>query len=126
MRYFLDVVDKLEEADFFLDAMKTQCDSFRAFRFNFSAYCSAARSVTWVLQAVGSQYDGFDTWYSEASATLQRDPDAKYLVQARNESEKEGHVPVGSSRPGDAMAGQASTLHLFDRLRKAAAPAPPP
>jgi hypothetical protein len=125
MRYFLDIVDKLEEADFFLDAMKTQCDSFRAFRFHLSTYCSAARSVTWVLQAVGSQYDGFDAWYSEACATLQRDPVAKYLVLARNESEKEGHVPVGSSRTGDAMAGEANTLHFFDRLRRAAAPAPP-
>ena len=125
MRYFLDIVGKLEEADFFLDAMDSQRDDHRAFGFHLSAHCSAARSVTWVLQAVGQQYEGFDAWYAGFIEELKQDPVAKYLKIARNQSEKEGRVPLGSSRTGDPTIGEVSTLHFFGRLQGLKALNPP-
>ena len=51
MRSFSPVDEKLEEADFFLEGMAASEKSWLRTRFLFSAFVSAARSVTFALQA---------------------------------------------------------------------------
>jgi hypothetical protein len=41
---------KLQEAEYFLEQMKRNVDNFAHFAFNLSAFVSAARSITLVMQ----------------------------------------------------------------------------
>jgi hypothetical protein len=93
-RSFGLVEEKLCEADFFLDQLRrSRRESFYA-RCYFSAFVSAARSVTWVLQAGMSGVTGFETWYGLAQAKLKSDPLAPFFVEIRNRSEKTGENPL--------------------------------
>lgn len=97
-----DLVDeKLAEADFFLDKLKNSVRNPFESRCYFSAIVSAARSVTFVLQAVmRSQVEGFDLWYDTKQEELRQDPVARFFVATRNDTLKEGLNPVtaGSMR----------------------------
>jgi len=68
--------------------------SFEA-RFYFSAFVSAARSVTWAIQASLSHVNGFETWYSTVQQRLQDDALSRFFVQTRNMVQKRGHNPFG-------------------------------
>jgi len=88
------VEEKLREAEFFLDELcKTNRRSFQAQCF-FSAFASAARSVTLALQATMSDVDGFSDWYEQAQARLKLDPLARFFVEIRNDSIHKGLNPL--------------------------------
>jgi hypothetical protein len=82
-----DLVDeKLAEADFFIEKLKDSATDFFAARCYFSAFVSAARSVTFALQGVmKSRVDGFDEWYERKQGELRRDPLARFFHDARTE-----------------------------------------
>ncbi|MBC7108976.1 MAG: hypothetical protein H5T41_09395 [Methanomassiliicoccales archaeon] len=56
---------KLNEAKYFLEQMKEHADSTEEFAYNLSAFLSAARSVTWIMQNEFKNVPGFEEWYSE-------------------------------------------------------------
>ena len=91
MRSFEIVEDKIEEAHFFLSKFETLCigNIFEA-RYYFSAFLSAARSITFSLQASLSDLPGFCDWYSVFQEQLKSDPLCCFFHLARNESQKVG------------------------------------
>lgn len=108
MRSF-DLVDfKIGEGEYFLKKIRNSKDIFEV-RFLFSAYVSAVRSVTFCLQAVLSDIDGFKNWYSTKQENLKKDSVAKFFLEARNLSQKVGTVPISS---GSSSNGK--TKHYFD------------
>lgn len=102
-RGFHVVADKVAEADFFLKQMEERSRSIEEFRFLFSAFVSAARSVTFVLQAVMSEYPDFETWYAPRRERLKDSGPAKFYKDLRNHLQKVGGAPLfhsGFSRDG--------------------------
>lgn len=102
-RGFYCVADKVEEADYFLGRMKEAYSDIGEFRFLFSAFVSAARSVTFSLQAVMSGYPDFDSWYQPRQGRLRESRLARFFVDIRNHMQKVGGAPLfhsGSSRNG--------------------------
>lgn len=96
-RGFYLVSGKVAEADFYIQKMKS-CDSFeREFSYYLSAFISAARSVTFTLQYVMSEYPNFSDWYPERQARLKADKLARFFVTLRNESQKRGVLWVQTS-----------------------------
>jgi hypothetical protein len=94
--------------------------------FYFNAYASAARSVTFVLQAVMTAVPGFAAWYEAEQAKLGRDPVAAFLLQARNETQKVGIEATRSHGSGTMAHGRHVRCRphfAFVTLRKAR-PAP--
>ncbi len=88
------VEDKLRETEFFLDRLRESSRlSFDA-RFYFSAFVSAARSVTLSLQATMSGVPGFEPWYQNAQAKLKADPLAPFFIEIRNVSVHKGLNPL--------------------------------
>jgi hypothetical protein len=88
------VEEKLQEAQFFLDRL---CESGRldlSARFYFSAFVTAARSITLALQATMSGVPGFGAWYESAQATLKADPLAPLFIEIRNVSQHRGLNPL--------------------------------
>ncbi|MGH6662572.1 MAG: hypothetical protein ACREB6_13620 [Rhodospirillales bacterium] len=103
VRSFHLVAEKIDEADYFLARMQEHVAEFEAFRFNYSAFASAARSITFILQSVMHDVAGFKDWYAKRQAALKADPVASFFVEARNNVLKTGINPItlaGRSSPG--------------------------
>ena len=102
-RGFRCVADKVAEADYFLGRMKETYAEIEEMRFLFSAFVSAARSVTFSLQAVMSGYPDFDSWYQPRQKRLKESRLARFFVDLRNHLQKVGGAPIfhsGWSRNG--------------------------
>ena len=94
-RSFGLVEDKLREAEYFFDLLSKTSRHSQEARYCFSAFVSAARSVTFALQACLSDVEGFKGWYVTAQETLKSDPLAPHFVEFRNKSQKTGESPIG-------------------------------
>lgn len=112
-RGFYIVAQKFAEADFFLEKMRETQFYFDDFSFNLSAFSSAARSITFSLQAVMCKYPNFDIWYAPHQSSLKSNGLAKYFVNLRNHMQKVGDAPVrhsGAIRFGKLRSG----AHFID------------
>lgn len=92
-RKFYIVIDKVSETDFFLEKMK-QFSGFDDFKFYFSAFVSAARSITFCIQSVMSKYPNFDKWYPNRQQKLKDSKLCRFFVDIRNHSQKVGDIPI--------------------------------
>ena len=102
------VEDKLREADFFLAHL---CESERlSFESDcyFSAFVTAARSVTDAMRVSMKGVPGFKAWFDEALKRLKTDPLAPFFVEIRNEVVHEGINPLN----------RVSLEHLRDDLSR--------
>ena len=88
------VADKVTEADYFLSQMKLNGTDIYELRFLLSVFVSAARSVTFSLQAVMSGYPDFDTWYRPRQERLKQSELATFFVDLRNHLQKIGGAPL--------------------------------
>jgi hypothetical protein len=97
MKCSFDWVDeKLCEADYFLTKMSENGSSPEIVRYNFSAFVSAGRSVTFALQAVKNHVNGLMQWYDERIEKMKIDPLSRFFITARNDVQKSGLNPVYS------------------------------
>ena len=91
---FQVVEGKLCEAEFFLN----QFSGSSRFSFDaqcyFSAFVSAARSVTLALQATMTDVADFEQWYQSARDKLKADPLAPFFLDIRNKSVHRGLNPL--------------------------------
>jgi hypothetical protein len=55
------------------------------------------RSVTWLLQKDLRHADGFNAWYAGKQETMRTDPVLRWLVEARNQIEKQGDLELRST-----------------------------
>lgn len=81
---FALVRNKLGEAKFFLDQMAREQHNLELFNYYFSAFLSAARSVTWCMQESMKHVSGFDAWYSKKRQALNKSYLAKVFLGLRN------------------------------------------
>lgn len=110
----LDLIEwKVAEADFFLDEMSHAGFNIFAFQCNFSAFLSAARSITLTLQAVMRHIPGFDEWYATARLAIERDALARFFVQRRNLATKTGDLGISGGLFRQGSTGP-DIRHFFD------------
>ncbi len=81
---------KFMETCYFRDLLVNNLNNELLTSFHLSAFLSAARSVTFVLQKESTHKEGFKEWYQSKQDVLKEDEIMTLLVQLRNESEKEG------------------------------------
>jgi hypothetical protein len=81
--------DKLNEAYHFLEQLKEKQSERDVFRYNLSAFLSAARSVTLVMKKEFNKAPGFKEWYEKAEGAMKKDTDMKLFVEKRNITLKE-------------------------------------
>lgn len=113
VRYPFWLIDgKLREADFFLEKLRTAPD-LDAARFYFSAFLSAARSVTFALQKCLVGLAHFDAWYEGPQKELKDHPIAAYFKSIRDQVIHEGLNPLERHERGvGAIIG--SNFYLVD------------
>jgi len=102
-RSFQIVEDKIEEAEFFIEKLHFKDTDFPRFdlkeaSFYLSAFLSAARSITFCLQASLSGLEGFQAWYERHQANLNDNELARFFLEARNLSQKVGYYPLQGGR----------------------------
>ncbi|TFH32677.1 MAG: hypothetical protein E4G99_12445 [Anaerolineales bacterium] len=102
-RSFQIVEDKIEEAEFFLSKLRLDDIDIPQFNlkessFNLSAFLSAARSITFCLQASLNDIEGFKEWYEAQQAILAANALARFFLEARNLSQKVGYYPLRGGR----------------------------
>ncbi len=113
MRSF-DLVDfKVLETQYFLEKME-EFVGIPEIKYLFSAYSSACRSITFCLQAVLKDIEGFDSWYLEQQKVLKNDPLSKFFVEARNLSQKVGVVPIVGGSCSLKENGKRICTYYFD------------
>ena len=88
------VDEKLRETDFFLTKMQEADLDFRSQRYYFSAFVTAARSVTFALQHSMASIPGFEEWYEVRQDQLKADSASRFFKHVRNEVQKRGTNPV--------------------------------
>ena len=90
---FDTVDDKIAEAEFFLQRMCATGD-LQVFNWYFSAFLSAARTSTLVLQQFKDDLPGFEKWYEPHQTKLAQNGLAKSFLEMRNEHVHGGAYPV--------------------------------
>lgn len=92
------VSQKVGEADYFLEQLKKNHSWDNEFNYNFSAFVSALRSITFSLQFVMTKYPEFDDWYKIRQERLRSNKLAKAFVEFRNHAQKTGIIPIAKER----------------------------
>jgi hypothetical protein len=112
-RGFYTVEKKVKEADFFLDKFKDSIESlcYDESDCYFSAFVSAARSITFALQSAMSKYPGFKEWYPARQERLRDSGLAKLFVTLRNHSQKIGDLPL--SYGGFSTSNERESFAFF-------------
>ena len=109
------VEDKLREAEFFLDKLRgSDRDSSNA-RHYFSAFVSAARSVTLTMQATMEGIPGFDKWYQSVQTKLKADGLARFFKEVRNDLIHKGQNPLNQVTLDHLREDLFGQLHQRER-----------
>jgi len=116
-RSFGLVEDKVYETDFFLEKLKETENRFEASCY-LSAFVSAARSITFALQASMSDVAGFSEWYQNKQESMRHNTLAKFFVTARNESQKLGIYHIDSGVSYREIDGTRRTKFFFRNLSR--------
>jgi hypothetical protein len=96
----LCVEERLLEAEYFARRLFGLLDA-TTIGFELNAFLSATRSVTFLLQKEFSDVQGFDSWWRADRATLGNDEAARFFLELRNYSQKEGRVPIVGTRDAE-------------------------
>lgn len=89
----LRVEERLVEAEYFGQRMFDSPDS-TILGYELNAFLSSARSVTFLLQKEFAAVDGFQGWWSADRSRLGDDPAARFFLELRNYSQKQGPVSI--------------------------------
>lgn len=114
--------DKLNEAKHFLEEMKRLSSHSDSFRYSFTAFLAAMRSVTQIMQKEFSSISGFTDWYAKKQVEMGNGQVLKYLHRQRSLTYHERPVliyPIGvtgqvaeNNRINYTLAGTGDTLQL--------------
>ena len=90
--------NKMQEAIYFLEKMEQSFDDDTTFTYNFNAFLSAARSITFYMQKQYAHHEGFSLWYCQKQEKMKKDIELKYLNQARVGALKTEPINKGATR----------------------------
>ncbi|MBI4304072.1 MAG: hypothetical protein HY665_07035 [Chloroflexi bacterium] len=117
-------IDKLHEAKYFLDRMKEHQTDGVVFRYNLSAFVSAARSITLLMKKEFQARAGFTQWYEPKCEDMKADPMMKDLNNRRRTAihiktiafGPRVHLDVRMVPVGSTEHGEALVKYYFDNL----------
>ncbi len=78
-----DTREKLQESEYFLERMTLTQDERDTFKYNLSAFLSASRSVTLIMQKEYDNISGFKQWWSEKQENVRNDHAMNLLNEKR-------------------------------------------
>jgi hypothetical protein len=89
-----DTLNKLEESGYFLIRMKQTANDWMLFKFHLSAFLSAARSISLVMQKEYAHAEDFKNWYKPKQEEMRKDELPTFFVNLRErQSIKNRSIP---------------------------------
>lgn len=119
LRSLLRVEERLLEGEYFVRQLARRRDS-TSFGYELNAFLSAARSVTFLLQKELSKVDGFPDWWKTEQTALGSDEAARFFLELRNYSQKEGRI----SMVGTAVSSRGKGRRWTYRFAGTTGPVP--
>lgn len=104
---------KIQQAHFFLKRIQDARLDFFAAQCFVDAFASAARSITFSMQAVTSDVPGFAQWYESRQNDLKNEPVCRFFNQYRTVSTHIGDTVVRGGMMGKDDAGRRVTKYYF-------------
>lgn len=104
------VEERLLEAKYFADRLRWL--SGDEFSYEFNAFLSAARSVTFLLQKEMKEVAGFDVWWDDRRKEMKEDSAKKFFQELRNFSQKQGRISLVGTAARD-NSGRLNWTHMF-------------
>jgi len=95
---------KVAQADFFLEKLIECRFEFFEARCYADAFTSAARSVTFAMQAISKEVVGFESWYSGEQGRMKADPICRFFNSYRTANIHFGSTPVSAGTWGNGTA----------------------
>ncbi|WP_375229870.1 hypothetical protein [Roseobacter sp. S98] len=95
MTSLLLVEERLLEAEHFTMLLKEHFGL--EIQFNLNAFLSAARAVTFLIQKELRHVPNFDEYWASVQATLREDEAARFFLEMRNFSQKQGRIGLYGS-----------------------------
>jgi hypothetical protein len=95
------VEERLLEAEYFARRLRRLRGA--PFGYELNAFLSAARSATFLMQKEMAHVPGFPDWWAARQRELKADPAARFFLELRNFSQKQGRISLvgfGSGRTG--------------------------
>lgn len=112
-----DTRAKLLEAKYFLERMKEMQSERDAFRYNLSAFLSAARSVTLIMQVEFDKVSGFRQWYAEKQTWMKSDQVMTLFNEKRtmtiHERSVNPHARIGIGISDTFCLGDSTSIDII-------------
>lgn len=112
-RSFDFVDEKVSEADFFLEKIINSGFGFFEARCYFSAFVASARSITFALQSVMNDVEGFHVWYRRKQEVMRADPITRFFHEVRTKSQHIGINPVNLGTTEKVSDGKHRIRYYF-------------
>ena len=103
-----NLVNKIYEVDYFLSQLNDCDNKIAKAGYVFSAFVTSARSVSFVIQYLGKDLDGFEKWYEIKQNFLKNCEISRYLLKWRNHTQKTGELPILTSSSNEDMKSNVS------------------
>ncbi len=110
---------KLDEARFFLDQLAPNYGKERKFDFLLSAFISAARSVTWVMDAEYADVEGWRAWFESLAPSEEEAAVLKGTNEVRIRTQKRGPLQTMTQLKVDGLTiPEAYVAQVTEALAK--------
>lgn len=116
---------RVAQANFFLGRLARSSASPFEFHCYLSAFVSACRSITSVLQTVMKRVPRFESWYAAKQAELRESTFAKFFHSVRNLDQHVGTIVLGPGRIKDPRYLPEDVTYSFARPQDDPSPPPP-
>ena len=111
--------EKLEEAKYFLEQMQIYVEDRKKLKFNLSAFLSAARSVTFIMQSDFKSSPGFSNWYKDKQKEMNKDEDFRFFnglrVATIHQKSVEPHKKTGIGITESVPISDSITIKVIDK-----------
>ena len=104
---------KVQQAQFFLEQIEHSELNFFAVQCFADAFASASRTITFSMQAVISEVDGFKEWYATRVALLKKDPLSNFFNAYRVASVHVGDTVVLGGTGFKGADGKLQRQYFF-------------
>ena len=104
---------KVEQARFFLEQIERSENNFFAVQCFTDAFASACRTITFSMQAVINEVDGFTEWYAHKMELLKKDRLSEFFNAYRVASIHTGDTVVRGGAGFRDSNGRYRTQHFF-------------
>lgn len=108
-------IDKLNEANFFLNKLKEHKNTFPEFDYFLNAFVSSARAILWIMKYEYNSNNNWENWYANKSTSESEDILLRGITNMRNRSLKQ--APLKTKKYPMVNLG-SETVDLYEEINK--------